>query len=63
MIGTTMEVLIEGDSKRSSDRWMGRTDGSIVTVFPKTDTNLKPGGLAQVLINDATVTTLYGESI
>ena len=43
--------------------WMGRTDGSIVTVFPKTDPNLKPVGLAQVLINDATVTTLYGESV
>ncbi len=63
MIGTTMEVLIEGESKRSSERWMGRTDGSIVTVFPKTDPNLKPGGLAQVLINDATVTTLYGKSV
>ena len=63
MIGTTIEVLIEGESKRSSERWMGRTDGSIVTVFPKTDPNLKPGSLAQVLINDATVTTLYGESI
>jgi tRNA-2-methylthio-N6-dimethylallyladenosine synthase len=62
MIGQTIEVLIEGESKRSSERWMGRTDGSIVTVFPKTDPHLKPGGLAQVLINDATVTTLYGES-
>ena len=63
MIGQTIEVLIEGESKRSSERWMGRTDGSIVTVFPKTDPHLKPGGLAQVLINDATVTTLYGESV
>jgi len=35
MIGKTAEVLIEGESKRSSERWMGRTDGSIVTVFPK----------------------------
>ena len=63
MIGKTMEVLIEGESKRSSERWMGRTDGSIVAVFPKTDPHLKPGGLAQVLINDATVTTLYGNSV
>ena len=77
MIGTTMEVLIEGDSKRSSERWMGRTDGSIVTVFPKRGqagfpsseklpvpfSSLKPGDLAKVRITDATVTTLYGQSV
>ena len=76
MIGKTMEVLIEGESKRSSERWMGRTDGSIVAVFPKRGqagfpsseklpvpfSSLKPGDLAKVRITDATVTTLYGES-
>ena len=62
MIGKTVEVLVEGKGKRSSDQWMGRTDGNIVTVFPKTAAGLKPGSLVPVRITDATVTTLYGES-
>jgi tRNA-2-methylthio-N6-dimethylallyladenosine synthase len=62
MLGQQVEVLIEGDGKRSSEQWMGRTDGNIVTVFPKTDAHLKPGALAPVLITDATITTLYGKS-
>ena len=62
MIGNTVEVLVEGDGKRSSDQWMGRTDGNIVTVFPKTGDGRKPGSLAPVRITDATITTLYAES-
>jgi tRNA-2-methylthio-N6-dimethylallyladenosine synthase len=60
MIGRTIQVLIEGDGKRSSQQWLGRTDGGLVTIFPKTDSNLKPGCLVPVVITDATVTTLYG---
>jgi len=60
MIGRTVQVLIEGDGKRSSEQWLGRTDGGMVTIFPKSDPNLKPGCLVPVLITDATVATLYG---
>ena len=69
MIGKTVEVLVEGEGKRSSDQWMGRTDGNIVTVFPKRGlapdplSSLKPGSLTPVRITDATVTTLYGEPV
>jgi tRNA-2-methylthio-N6-dimethylallyladenosine synthase len=63
MIGKTVEVLVEGEGKRSSDQWMGRTDGNIVTVFPKTGAGLKPGSLASVRITDATITTLYAEAV
>ena len=62
MIGKTVGVLVEGEGKRSSDQWMGRTDGNVVTVFPKTDAGLKPGSLAPVHITDATITTLYAKS-
>ena len=61
MIGEVMEILVEGEGKRA-DQWMGRTDGNIVTVFPKTHGTLKPGSLISVRIVDATITTLYGES-
>ncbi|MEK6694659.1 MAG: tRNA (N6-isopentenyl adenosine(37)-C2)-methylthiotransferase MiaB [Nitrospirota bacterium] len=63
MIGKTVEVLVEGEGKRSRDQWMGRTDGNIVAVFSKTGNGLKPGSLTSVRITDATVTTLYGESV
>jgi tRNA-2-methylthio-N6-dimethylallyladenosine synthase len=63
MIGKTVEVLVEGESKRSTDQWTGRTEGNIVTVFPKTTAALKPGSLTPVRITDATITTLYGESV
>ena len=63
MLGTTVEVLVEGEGKRSSDQWMGRTDSNIVTVFPKPAAAFKPGSLASVRITDATITTLYGEAV
>jgi tRNA-2-methylthio-N6-dimethylallyladenosine synthase len=77
MIGKTVEVLVEGDGKRSFDQWMGRTDGNIVTVFPKRGlahfrenekvpdplSYIKPGNLTPVRITDATVTTLYAEAV
>jgi tRNA-2-methylthio-N6-dimethylallyladenosine synthase len=62
-IGKAVEVLVEGDGKRSAAQWMGRTDGNLVTVFPKNGHDLKPGNLASVLITDATITTLYGEAV
>ena len=62
LIGKVVEVLVEGDGKRS-DQWRGRTDGNIVTVFPKSANGIKPGSLIPVHITDATVTTLYAVSI
>ncbi len=62
MLGKVMEILVEGEGKRA-DQWMGRTDGNIVTVFPKAQETLNPGSLISVRIVDATITTLYGESV
>src|SRR3989475_4305672 len=58
LIGQVVEVLVEGDGKRS-DQWRGRTRGNIGTVFPKSANGIKPGSLIPVHITDATVTTLY----
>jgi tRNA-2-methylthio-N6-dimethylallyladenosine synthase len=78
MIGKTVEVLVEGEGKRSPDQWMGRTDGNIVTVFPKRgqagflsaeklpvpfSDPIKPGNLAPARIADASATTLYAEAV
>ncbi|MFL5808758.1 MAG: MiaB/RimO family radical SAM methylthiotransferase, partial [Flavisolibacter sp.] len=60
-IGRAFKVLIEGDSKRSSDDWMGRNTQNKVVVFPKGTTNFKKGDYVMVKINDCTQATLLGK--
>ncbi|WP_445721969.1 tRNA (N6-isopentenyl adenosine(37)-C2)-methylthiotransferase MiaB [Flavobacterium sp.] len=60
-VGQTVEVLIEKDSKRSSEHWSGRNSQSTVVVFPKE--NYKPGDFVNVKITDCTAATLIGEAV
>jgi tRNA-2-methylthio-N6-dimethylallyladenosine synthase len=62
-LGKTFKVLIEGESKRSSQDWMGRTSHSKVVVFPKENKSLKPGDYVMVKVNDCTQGTLLGQII
>jgi tRNA-2-methylthio-N6-dimethylallyladenosine synthase len=62
-IGKSFKVLIEGDSKRSSDDWMGRNTQNKVIVFSKGNYDLKKGDYAWVKVNDCTQATLLGEII
>jgi tRNA-2-methylthio-N6-dimethylallyladenosine synthase len=57
-IGKTVEVLIEGNSKKSEAHWMGRNSQNAVAVFPKG--NEKIGDLVMVKINNCTSATLIG---
>lgn len=59
-LGKTFEVLIEGDSKKSDQQWMGRTSQSKVVVFDKGNHGLKKGDYVQVTVNDFTKGTLLG---
>jgi tRNA-2-methylthio-N6-dimethylallyladenosine synthase len=59
-LGKTFEVLIEGNSKKNADEWMGRTSQSKVVVFPKANYNLKKGDYALVTISNFTKGTLLG---
>lgn len=60
-IGKTFTVLIEGDSKRSAQDWMGRNSQNKVLVFPKkSGSPLKAGDYADVLVHDCTQATLLG---
>jgi tRNA-2-methylthio-N6-dimethylallyladenosine synthase len=60
-IGKVFRVLIEGDSKRSSADWMGRSSQNKVVVFPKENALLQKGDYADVLIHDCTQATLLGK--
>ncbi|ASQ91292.1 tRNA (N6-isopentenyl adenosine(37)-C2)-methylthiotransferase MiaB [Prosthecochloris sp. GSB1] len=58
-IGSVVEVLVESESKRSSDMLMGRTKTNRVVVFGRKGS--EPGDLVKVRILSATSATLLGE--
>ena len=62
-IGQTYKVLIEGDSKKSSEDWMGRTSQNKVVVFPKQETRYKKGDYVLVNVQECTGATLIGKLI
>jgi tRNA-2-methylthio-N6-dimethylallyladenosine synthase len=62
-LGKTVEVLIEGDSKKSAGDWRGRSSQNKVVVFPKTGCSYRKGDYARVKVEDCTGATLIGRAI
>jgi tRNA-N(6)-(isopentenyl)adenosine-37 thiotransferase enzyme MiaB len=62
-VGKTFKVLIEGDSKRSADDWMGRNSQNKVIVFPKENLGLNKGDYAMVKVYECTGATLIGRAV
>lgn len=62
-IGKTFKVLIEGNSKKSDQDWMGRSSQNKVIVFPKAGYRYKKGDYVWVKVNDCTQATLLGEVV
>lgn len=60
-VGKIVEVLIEGNSKKSDEEWMGRNTQNTVVVFPKED--YKVGDFVMVRVTNCTSTTLIGEAV
>jgi tRNA-2-methylthio-N6-dimethylallyladenosine synthase len=60
-LGETLEVLIEGNSKKSALHYKGRTSQNLTAVFPKE--NFAIGDFVNVKIEDCTVATLIGTAI
>jgi tRNA-2-methylthio-N6-dimethylallyladenosine synthase len=60
-VGQEFEILIEGESKKSSADWQGRTDGNKTVVVPKG--NVKIGDYVTVKISRANSATLFGEVV
>lgn len=59
-LNKTFKVLIEGESKRNDNDWMGRNTQNKVIVFPKGDQPLKKGDYVWVKVLDCTQATLLG---
>ena len=62
-VGKSFEVLIEGDSKKSAEQWMGRSSQNKVIVFEKGTFDLRPGAYVWVRVTGCTQATLMGEMI
>ena len=62
-IGKVFTVLIEGESKRSENDWMGRNTQNKVVVFPKGNYGYKKGDYLQVKVNSCTQATLLGDIV
>lgn len=60
-IGKSLEVLIEGVSKRSLDQFVGRTSQNKTVVFDRVE-GAGIGSLVNVTIDDATQATLLGHA-
>ncbi len=60
-VGKTVEVLIEGTSKKSELHWKGRNSQNTVVVFPKE--HYKIGDFTNVKIDDCTSATLIGTAV
>ena len=60
-LGKSYKVLIEGESKKDSDKWAGRSSQNKVIVFPKGNSNYQKGDYVTVKVNDCTQATLLGE--
>ena len=61
LIGETVEVLVEGESRRDPDRYQGKTDGFKTTVFPKENSEI--GDLVRVKVESVTAHTLIGSMV
>lgn len=61
LIGTTVEVLVEGESKNNSQMYHGRDRRNKLIIFPKQENII--GELVNVKVNRAQSFTLFGEVI
>lgn len=55
------KVLVEGFSKRSDEKLVGRTSENRVVIFPKE--NYKKGDYVNVYVTECTSITLFGEAV
>ena len=60
-VGGTVAVLVEGESRRETDKYYGKTDGFKTTVFPKADSEI--GEVVNVRIHSTTAHTLIGQIV
>ena len=56
-----MDVLIEKNSKKSTDKWSGRTGGNMWVIFDKNKSSIKD--IVKVKIKSAHGVTMFGNIV
>jgi tRNA-2-methylthio-N6-dimethylallyladenosine synthase len=59
-VGSTGEILLEGESRKSPDEWQGRTDGNKMVIVPRGD--FTAGTYVNVRFTRSSAATLFGEA-
>lgn len=62
LCGSVVEILVEGASKRNSERWSGRTSTNKVVIFPPTD-GVDVGDIVNVKIDKSSSMSLFGKVV
>ncbi len=60
-VGRTVEVLVEGESRKSAQDFCGRTDTNKMVVFPRN--GFAPGSYARIAVERANAATLFGRHV
>lgn len=61
-LGKRLQVLVEGDARKSPLQAMGKSDGNITVIWEKTDVQCGPGQMVACSIYDASASTLYARA-
>lgn len=61
LVGLTLRVILEGESKNDKNVWSGRTDQGKIIHFPKTNDKFVPGQHLWVEVERAESYTIYGK--
>ncbi|SNR47752.1 tRNA-i(6)A37 thiotransferase enzyme MiaB [Lutibacter agarilyticus] len=60
-VGKTVEILIEGTSKKSETHWKGRNSQNAMVIFPKGDEQI--GDFVNIYVENCTSATLLGKRV
>ncbi len=60
-VGKTVEILIEGTSKKSENHWKGRNSQNAMVIFPKGDEQI--GDFVNIYVENCTSATLLGKRV
>lgn len=60
LIGTNVDVLVEGNARKSSQQWMGHTESNVTVVWDKDALPLSFGDRITIKVEDASASTLFG---
>ncbi len=60
LTGQSVEVLVEGHSKKSDSQWMGHSEANVTVVWNQSDRPCAAGSLVSVIVDDASASTLFG---